>query len=314
MSPIAYFVFNRPEITERTFAEIRKQRPSQLFIIADGPRPAYKDDIDRCSRVRALLDTIDWPCDVHRNYSDINLGLKHRVSSGLDWVFSKVDSAIILEDDCLPCPDFFNYCDELLERYSNDERVSVITGNNFQGGHKRGNASYYFSKYNHCWGWATWRRAWLYYHADLSFWPKWKSSDEWLRLTPDSAERRYWNNIFEQVRSKKINSWAYPWTGSVWFRGGLTATPNVNLVSNIGFGSTSTHTNSTQSSLAEMNTSALGNIIHPNSVVQHVAADHYVFTYVFGGHLQGFPYILFKFPRMMVGKFFRMIKKMADNA
>lgn len=313
-TPVAFCIFNRPQHTKQTFAAIRAQRPSQLFIIADGPRPNHPKDTESCKAVRAIVEQIDWPCEVHRNYADANLGLKRCVSSGLDWVFSQVESAIMLEDDCLPNPDFFRFCDEMLERYVDDDRVAVITGNNFQNGQKRGDASYYFSKYNHCWGWATWRRAWQYYQGDLPFWPEWRSSLAWHQLTPDSVERRYWNKIFEGVRANKIDSWAYPWTASVWFKGGLTCTPNVNLVSNIGFGPDSTHTASADSPLAEMATNTIGNITHPSSVQQDVEADHYVFNCVFGGRFERFPHIIYSFPRRIAGKVFRMIKKRMAHA
>lgn len=307
-TPIAYIVFNRPQHTMQTFAAIRAQRPSELFIIADGPRPNHPTDAERCKAVRAIVEQIDWPCEVHRNYADANLGLKRRVSSGLDWVFSQVERAIVLEDDCLPHPDFFRFCDELLERYADDERVAVITGNNFQDGQKRGNASYYFSKYNHCWGWATWRRAWQHYQGDLPFWPEWRSSEAWHRLTPDSVERRYWNKIFERIRAKQIDSWAYPWTASVWFKGGLTATPNVNLVSNIGFGSESTHTASADSPHAELPTESIQTITHPAIINQDREADLYVFDHSFGGRMIRFPYVVFYFPRRVIIKVLVAIK------
>ena len=159
-TPIAYFVFNRPQHTEKTFAVIRTQRPSQLFVIADGPRAGHPTDIERCAAVREIVANVDWSCEVHRKYADTNLGLKKNVSRGLDWVFSQVERATVLEDDCVAHPDFFRFCDQLLEYYAHEECVSVITGNNFQNGQHRGEAgaSYYFSKYNHCWGWATWPR------------------------------------------------------------------------------------------------------------------------------------------------------------
>lgn len=313
-TPIAYIVFNRPQHTAQTFAVIREQRPSQLFIIADGPRPGHPNDAERCAAVRAIVEQIDWPCEVHRNYADSNLALKRRVSSGLDWVFSQVERAIVLEDDCLANSDFFRFCDELLDLYAEDERVAVITGNNFQDGQKRGDASYYFSKYNHCWGWATWRRAWRHYQGDLPFWQEWRLSSDWLSLLPDKVERRYWYKIFERVRAGKINSWAYPWTASVWFQRGLTVTPNVNMVSNIGFGPGFTNTASADSPLAEMATDTLGEINHPRSVVQDAEADHYVFDHVFGGRLERFPYVLYGFPRRIVGKLCRMIKHKVDHA
>jgi hypothetical protein len=220
---------------------------------------------------------------VQRNFADSNLGLKRRVSSGLHWVFDQVERAIVLEDDCLAHADFFRYCDALLERYADDERVSVITGNNFQNGRQRGEASYYFSKYNHCWGWATWRRAWQHYQGDLPFWPTWSQSSGWLERTPDVVERRYWSRIFERVRAGEIDSWAYPWMASVWYRGGLTATPNANLVSNIGFGADSTHTASAESPLAARPTQTLGQLRHPTTVLQDIEADRYIFDYILGG-------------------------------
>lgn len=308
-TPIAYVVFNRPEHTEKTFAVIREQRPSKLFIIADGPRPGHPTDEQRCEEVRAIVKNVDWPCEVYRNYADSNLGLKRRVSSGLDWVFENVDRAIVLEDDCLAHPDFFRFCDVLLDKYKDDSRVSVITGNNFQDDQQRGDASYYFSKYNHCWGWATWRRAWECYSGDLAFWPSWQASSAWELHVPDKAERRYWERIFTRIRAGAIDSWAYPWTGSVWYRGGLTATPNVNLVSNIGFGADSTHTANPDSHLAAMETTGLGEIRHPEVVVQDLEADLYVFDHTFGGKWMRFPYSWLRLPRRAGGFVYRRLKR-----
>ena len=303
-APIAYIVFNRPRHTTESFAAIKAQRPARLFIIADGPRAGHQTDADRCRAVREIVDHIDWPCDVYRDYADRNLGLKRRVSSGLNWVFGQVDRAIVLEDDCVPHPDFFKYCDSLLDRYETDERVWVITGNNFQGGHKRGDAAYYFSKYNHCWGWASWRRAWQHYHGDIPFWPEWKDSTDWLRKTSGRAERRYWTHIFDRVWRGEIDSWAYPWTACVWYHGGLTATPNVNLVTNIGFGPAGTHT-VTSEELAGDQTYPLGPLIHPDTVQQDREADRYAFDHHFGGLHQRLHRQLLGLPRRITGKIAR---------
>jgi len=281
-SPIAYIIFNRPRHTRETFEAIRAHRPSKLFIIADGPRPEYPSDFERCNEVRSIVENINWPCEVKRNYADVNMGCKRRVISGLNWVFSQVDSAIILEDDCLPHPDFFRYCRELLDRYANDERIYVITGDNFQDGRKRGGASYYFSKYNHVWGWATWRRAWIHNSPDLSFWPEWRVSVAWRRHTPNPVERRYWSAIFDRVHRNEIDTWDYGWTASVWFHGGLTVTPNVNLVSNIGFGPDATHTVTDEEHKGRPS-HPLGVLRHPDKVKRDRAADCYVFNYHFSG-------------------------------
>lgn len=307
-TPIAYIVFNRPQHTEQTFATIRKQEPTQLLIIADGPRPGHSTDEEHCAKVRAIVENVDWPCQVYRNYAESNMGLKKRVSSGLDWVFSHVEQAIVLEDDCLAHPDFFRFCNVLLEYYANDERVAVITGNNFQNGRRRGRASYYFSKYNHCWGWATWRRAWEHYRGDIPFWPEWQNSKDWRRKTPYPVERHYWQRIFDKVHAGWIDSWAYPWTCSVWYQGGLTATPNVNLVSNIGFGPDSTHTASAGSPLSEMATAEIGQITHPRQVKQNKRADRFVFDRNFGGRQKRLSRRLMRLPRRLGGKLYRHLR------
>lgn len=288
--PVAVIVFNRPKHTREVFAALRLVRPAELFVIADGPRPEVSADNALCAEVREVVSEVDWPCTVHRNFADSNLGLKERVSSGLSWVFDNVDRAIVLEDDCVAHPDFFRFCESLLERYADDDRVSVITGNNFQQGRRRGEASYYFSRYNHCWGWATWRRAWRQYNGDIDFWPEWKNSDSWRATLPDPVERRYWSAIFDDVRAGKINSWAYPWTASVWFHDGLTATPQVNLVKNIGFDDAATHTAGRRPSGSASEFEALGPISHPTDVLRKDVADRFVFNQHFGGRFYRFPW------------------------
>lgn len=282
-TPVAYIVFNRPDLTSRTFAAIREQKPSQLFVIADGPREEHPTDSERCAEVRDIVAQVDWPCEVSRQYSAVNLGCKVRPSSGLDWVFGLVDRAIILEDDCLPGPEFFEFCDILLERYADDDRVWVITGNNFQRGRRRGGASYYFSRYNSVWGWATWRRAWNRYRADIPFWPEWRESVDWRRTVPDRIERRYWTGIFDRVQAGHVESaWDYPWSATVWYHGGLTATPNANLVTNIGFGIDATHTRVGADRMS-VPLGRLGLITHPARIEQDRHADRFIFDHQFKG-------------------------------
>ena len=154
-TPVALLIFNRPECTERVFAAIRQAKPSMLLAIADGPRPDRPDDIAKCAAARAIIDRVDWDCEVFKNYADTNLGCGVRPATGISWVFDRVETAIILEDDCIPHPDFFRYCDELLTRYRDDERVMHISGNNFWAGKYQHEDSYLFSRYTLSWGWAT---------------------------------------------------------------------------------------------------------------------------------------------------------------
>lgn len=241
-TPVALFVFRRPETTRRVFEVIRQVQPQRLYVVADGPRPNIDGETATCAAVRRIVERVDWPCDVERHYSSTNLGLRQRVISGLSWVFDQVDEAIILEDDCLPHPTFFSFSQELLARYRDEPRIAMISGNNFQGGIRRGKASYYFSVFNHIWGWAAWRRSWRNFDADLCQWPILRKEgflDEWLE---DPVAIHYWTDAFDFIHRRKElwNNWDYQWTFSCWAQRQYTVLPNVNLVSNIGFGEDAT--------------------------------------------------------------------------
>jgi hypothetical protein len=308
-TPIAYIIFNRPRYTRQTFAAIRAAQPKELFLIADGPRSTHPEDAALCQEVREIVSQIDWPCLVQQDFAPANLGLKGRVSSGLNWVFSKVERAIILEDDCLPHPDFFSFCDDLLERYANDERVWVITGDNHQMGKKRGNASYFFSHYSDCWGWATWGRAWKNFQGDIPFWPEWRESLSWQAMQLDQVETRFWLDIFSRVHSNQISSsWFYPWLACIWYGRGLTATANVNLVSNIGIGPDATHTVALTEQ-AGAATHPLGELLHPHGIEINRAADRCTFNYRHGGLQLRFPRNLIPLPRRWAGALYRKIRR-----
>jgi hypothetical protein len=242
MTPVAFVIFNRPDTTERVFAEIARAKPSKLLVVADGPRTNRPGEQEKCALTRAVIDRVDWDCEVLTNYSDINLGCKRRVSSGIDWVFEQVEEAIILEDDCLPHESFFRFCDELLDRYRDDPRVMAISGDNFQIGRPQGPNSYYYSRYTHIWGWATWRRAWQHYDVTMSSWRE-KRQSEWVgKFVNGRQATRYWTDIFHSVYAGKIDTWDYQWLFACWMQNALTVLPAVNLVSNIGFHAEATHT------------------------------------------------------------------------
>ena len=286
-TPIAFFVFNRPETTQQIFEEIRKAKPSKLLVVADGPRITSPGEAEKCAEVRAIIDQVDWNCDVLKKYSNVNLGCKERLSSGLEWVFKIVEEAIILEDDCLPHPTFFRFCQELLKRYRDDERIMAISGDNFQSGLKRTEYSYYFSRYIHCWGWASWKRAWQNYDISMKLWPEIRDG-EWLKdILHDNSAVKYWKNIFELTYKGLINTWDYQWTFACWIKGGLSIIPNVNLISNIGFGKDATHTKQT-SRFSNMTIKAISfPLCHPPFVIRDARADnftqknHYSFTKFF---------------------------------
>jgi hypothetical protein len=275
-TPIAFIIFNRPDTTERVFAEIAKARPTKLLVVADGPRENRTEDLEKCSATRAIIDRVDWDCEVLTNYSDLNLGCKRRVSTGIDWVFELVEEAIILEDDCLPDPTFFRYCQELLERYRDDKRIGMISGDNFQFGRRRNQDSYYFSKYVHIWGWATWRDRWTgSYDVSMSKWPRIRDEGWLLDILRDESEFVYWRKIFERVYHGEIDTWDYQWVFANWVEGRSAIMPASNLISNIGFGNNATHTTS-DSDVANIPFCPLSfPLIHPVGMFQNYWADQF---------------------------------------
>jgi hypothetical protein len=288
---VLFLVFNRPDTTKQVFEAIKLAKPPRLYVAADGPRAGKEGEAQRVEQVRKIATAVDWPCEVKTLFRNQNLGCQKAVCEGIDWFFENEEQGIILEDDCLPHLDFFAFCETLLNRYANEEQVWVVTGDNFQDGQVRGEGSYYFSRYIHVWGWATWRRAWTKRDMGLNFWPEWKRGTEWALWLPNHIERKFWAQIFDKMYRNEIDTWDFPWTASVWFNRGLTATPNVNLVSNIGFGIDATHT-TTAGSMSRMKTSGIKNLIHPEAVTHSVAADDYVFLESFGGKNLTMPYKL----------------------
>ena len=241
-TPVALIVFNRPRLTRAVFERIAEARPQRLFLIADGPRPTRAGEAQLCAEVREIVSAVDWPCEVHTNFAEGNLGCRQRIVSGLDWLFEQVDEAIILEDDILPDPSFFRYCQEMLERYRDDDRVSMITGFNIGAEEATVPESYYFSAMTHIWGWATWRRAWQHYDEHMSGWPEAKRSGALRRAFPANSAMRYWTPILEGMyRGVGPNTWDYQWMFTNIVRGSLSVTPRVNLIENVGFGADATH-------------------------------------------------------------------------
>ncbi len=272
--PVALIVFNRPELTRLVLDAVRRVRPSKLLVIADGPRAHHEGDGSRCQATQAVIEAVDWPCEVLREYSDVNLGCRRRVSSGIDWVFSVVDEAIILEDDCLPDPTFFRFCEELLDRYRDEDRVMSIGGTSFHRS-PPSSASYCFSKFPHVWGWATWRRAWRRYDVNIARWPDVRDADELRNVIPWPADRRRWTSIFDRLHRGDIDTWDYQWVFATWLHGGISIVPEVNLVSNLGFSAEATHT-TIPSHLAARPAAALRfPLRHPLMLQADLSADRF---------------------------------------
>ena len=273
LAPVVLLGYARPEFTARVFEQIRRAQPSKLLLVMDGPRSNKAGDAENVKRTRELAEQVDWDCEVTRIYSDVNLGLKRRVSSGLTEVFAKVPEAIILEDDCLPDPTFFPYATELLERYREDPRVGVISGSSRLRGKRVSPYSYDFSADVRIWGWATWARTWNPFVDGGDLDAVWSPDDVEAVVASLPAGARRSSVRTMMSRAAGLDSWAMPFVVHCLRRGYANPVPANNLVSNIGFGSLSTHTKF-ESYVAEVSASAMiFPMEHPPEVLINRALD-----------------------------------------
>ncbi len=275
--PILFIIFKRLDTTKIVFEAIRKAQPQKLYIAADGPKtPEEKEKTDTVRQY--VTENIDWNCQVFTHFQEDNLGCRYGVSHAITWFFQHEAEGIILEDDCLPHPDFFKFCGDLLTHYRSEQKVWGICGNNFQDGQHRGPASFYFSHHVYIWGWATWADRWKKYDVDLKNISRFKGLN---RKKYSWGEYRYWKNIFTQVKHKKFNTWDYQWMFTMWQNKGLWIVPNKNIVGNIGFGPDATHTFGDQNGIPHKNIETLGEIIYPSTILVNQAADAYAYKTIY---------------------------------
>ena len=253
-------------------------------MIADGPRRDHPDDADKCAASRAVIERVDWECNVFKDYSDVNLGCGRRPATGISWVFEHVEEAIILEDDCVPDPSFFRFCEGLLARYRRDERVMMISGDNFLPGSACQPYSYYFCRSTGLWGWATWRRAWRYFDMGIESWSSLRDSSWVLDIQADPSAASYWHEIFDRIHDSgdAVDIWDYQWTFAVWSQRGFAISPSVNLVYNIGFGKDATHTKSATGRNTSIPSSKISfPLRHPPHVALDPDVDRLIFERVY---------------------------------
>jgi hypothetical protein len=276
-TPVAFMVFNRPDTTERVFAAIRQAQPEILLVVADGPRLGRPGEAERCSEVRAIIAGVDWPCEVSTNYSETNLGCKLRVSSGLDWVFSQVEEAIILEDDCLPHPSFFPFCQAMLARYRDDERVMMIGGTNYLLDTLNIPETYCFSRYFPIWGWASWRRAWKRYDITMDEWPRLKAEDSLKSFYSQRFMQRHVSDMFDGAWAGSLATWDIQWFYSCLFNNSLCIIPRVNVISNIGLVGTHTSGDTSNNSFPTFDLATV-KTVHPAMVLPSFLYDGKFFS------------------------------------
>lgn len=282
-TPVALLVFARPEATRRVVSEILRAQPPKVLVFGDAPRADHPQDAALVTAARAIIAEAPWECEVLTNYSDVNLGTRYRPATGLDWVFKHVERAIFLEDDCVPHPTFFRFCDELLERYQDDERVMMVSGNNFLSDRKLTADSYLFSHYVGIWGWATWRRAWRHYDVELRQWPELRDTRFLYDVLGNDDEIALWRLYFDRIVSSESRTWDHQWQFACWAQRGLSIMPAVNLCTNIGFGPEAEHFKEFNPKLANL---AAGEMVfplqHPSIMVRSREVDDLVFQELLG--------------------------------
>jgi len=272
-SPVVLFIFNRPDLTRIVFEEIKRVQPTKLYIISDGPRVNIEGEGDLVNESRKIVHDIDWSCDVTTLFSDVNLGCKARISSGIALVFDQEADAIFLEDDCFPGSGFFRYCDELLETYRDYKSILMINGTSmFSRDLLRNKESYYFTRYPRIWGWASWRDKWLHhYDLDMKSWPIMK--DQVIETILNKRERKFWDRTFEDTYVGKIDTWDYQVAYTMMLNKMLAISPSFNLVSNIGCGHVSSTHTGRYNEFAEL---ALEQIEFPLMHPDSVTANEYI--------------------------------------
>lgn len=304
--PILFLIFNRPETTKQVFSAICKAKPKKLYVAADGPRKNKSGEKELCERTRAIIKQIDWPCKVKTLFRKENLGCGKAVSSGITWFFENEEMGIILEDDCLPDKTFFHYCESLLNKYKDNEKIMMISGSNFISEKVKIKESYYFSRYSHIWGWASWRRAWKYYDYNMTSWPEFKKMNRLNSIFSTFEERFFWKSTLDLAYLHKISSWDAQFQYACFLNDGYCLYPCVNLISNIGFGKDSTHTSGENSYLSNIKRSSIHKIIHPSKFKQSVEIDYlnYQLAYNFSKPKLIYLYLL-KLGKNMVEIFFK---------
>lgn len=272
-TPILFIIFNRPDVTNQVFNCIKKKKPKKLYIAADGPRDNIPSDETLCFQTREICTNIDWPCEIHRKYSDQNLGCGKSVSDAISWFFSYEEYGIILEDDCLPSSSFFTFCQTNLKKYENHSQIMHISGSCHVPERLTGDRSYYYSQFEHVWGWATWRRAWKHYDFNLH------TYNDKSRLLVKNKNKK---SMLDRLKKENTKfTWDYQWYFTITYNNGLCITPQKSLIKNIGFGKSATNTLFKPKWLTNSTPSEIEEIDHPSEIIINKQADIYLHKKIF---------------------------------
>jgi len=283
-SAVLIIAFNRPESVKQVFESVRKAKPPRLYISVDAPRPNKgMEETLLCDQVKAVFDGVDWECQVFKLYHELNQGCKLGPVNAINWFFQHEEFGIILEDDIVPLDSFYNYCEELLIKYKDDNRIGLIGGSNLTSNMYEAKESYVFSYYTHIWGWATWRRAWETYDIKMVNWARYRKTNFVDSKTDGTSFfGKFWTQFFDHAYGYDVDAWDYQWLYSCWNNNLLTIVPRHSLIRNIGFGSDATHTKNVPQYI---NTMIVKNmefpLIAPEVIARNIEFDSYVSRFVF---------------------------------
>lgn len=294
---VLFLVFNRLENTKKVFESIRKAKPPKLYVASDGARNSKENETLKVEIVRKyILENIDWKCEVKTLFRKKNLGCKLAVSDAITWFYENEDMGIILEDDCLPSQSFFWFCEELLLKYKYDKRIWHISGScNLDENIKFNDDTYYFSKLNHIWGWASWSNRWKNYDINMSKFDDFIKQDIISNITSDKLLKEFWINNFKAVKSDKIDTWDYQWYFTIWINNGLSILPTKNMISNIGFGEDALHTRDKLHKLSNLKNYEIEfPICNPDSFVVNNIYDKFDAKYIFELSLKKYYFLKIK--------------------
>ena len=248
--PVLIIFFARPDTLAKVFEKVKEARPSKLFLACDGAREGNDRDVSAIEECKKIVEDIDWECEVHKRYSEVNLGCGKGPSSAISWAFEHTDRLLILEDDCVPNDSLFPFMQEMLEKYKDDDRIGVVSGFNHFKEWDCGEYSYCFTKTAATLGWGPWKRVWEKYDYTLN------AMDEpyCQRLLSSvfytermrKARMGNWRHAAKETRQKKVNYWDVQFGFLKYSQSYLCIVPKGNLIYNIGVGAGSTHTEETK--------------------------------------------------------------------
>lgn len=297
-TPILFIVFNRPETTAQVFEEIRAIKPRRLYVAADGPRIGKVGEAERVTKVREIVASVDWDCDINRLYRTENLGCKYAVSGAINWFFAQEEQGIILEDDCLPSQSFFWFCHEMLMKFKDDKNIFSIRGTNISPSLEK-NIDYFFSKHTLPWGWASWARAWNKYDLELDSWPK-KKQVRYLKSLNVGGWlfSIHFVEVLNRVSEDTIDTWDYQWIYTCWLHNGLTIAPAKNLIRNMGYSNDATHTTGYHPILSNLQPNELEwPLKEPLNFAPNSEADDFISKHWFGVNWKSFAKsLILRFP------------------